>query len=66
MAKNYLNEKELATLNLIVSQFLDFAKLQARNRKLMYMADWKAKLDAFLTLNEKVSSLNPTTKLKPI
>ncbi|MBU4480599.1 virulence RhuM family protein [Patescibacteria group bacterium] len=51
VAKNYLNEEELSTLNLIVSQYLDFAELQARGRKPMYMADWKAKLDAFLTLN---------------
>jgi len=53
VAKNYLNEEELSTLNLIVSQYLDFAELQARGRKPMYMADWKAKLDAFLTLNDR-------------
>lgn len=53
VAKNYLNEQELSTLNLIVSQYLDFAELQARARKPMFMADWKAKLDAFLTLNDR-------------
>jgi len=53
VAKNYLNEEELSTLNLIVSQYLDFAELQARGRKPMYMADWKAKLDVFLTLNDQ-------------
>ena len=53
VAKNYLNEQELSTLNLIVSQYLDFAELQARARKPMYMADWKAKLDAFLALNDR-------------
>ena len=53
VAKNYLNEEELSTLNLIVSQYLDFAELQARGRKPMYMADWKAKLDAFLALNDR-------------
>ena len=58
VAKSYLNEEELSTLNLIVSQYLDFAELQARGRKPMYMAHWKAKLDAFLALNEKVNSLN--------
>ena len=47
-------EQELSTLNLIVSQYLDFAELQARGRKLMYMADWKTKLDAFLALNDQV------------
>ncbi|MCK4825843.1 virulence RhuM family protein, partial [bacterium] len=34
--------------------YLDFAELQARGRKLMYMADWKTKLDAFLALNDQV------------
>lgn len=29
IAKNYLSEKELQRLNLMVSQFLDFAELQA-------------------------------------
>jgi len=58
VAKNYLNEEELSTLNLIVSQYLDFAELQARGRKPMYMADWKAKLDVFLTLNDQDISLN--------
>ena len=53
VAKNYLNEPELSILNLIVSQYLDFAELQGRARKPMYMADWKAKLDAFLTLNDR-------------
>ncbi len=53
VAKNYLSEQELSTLNLIVSQYLDFAELQARGRKPMYMADWKAKLDVFLTLNDQ-------------
>ena len=31
---------------------MDFAERQARQRKVMYMADWKVKLDAFLQLNE--------------
>ena len=29
IAKNYLSEKELQVLNLLVSQYLDFAELQA-------------------------------------
>ena len=44
VAKNYVSEEELSTLNLIVSQYVDFAELQARGRKLMYMADWKVKI----------------------
>lgn len=50
VAKNYLNEKELDVLNRIVTMYLDFAELQALNRKPMYMRDWIAKLDDFLKL----------------
>lgn len=53
IAKNYLNQEEMITLELLVNQYLDFAELQARQRKVMYMADWKAKLDAFLELNDR-------------
>ena len=49
VAKNYLNEDELKRLGLIVSQYLDFAELQALDRRPMYMRDWIARLDAFLT-----------------
>jgi len=51
VAKNYLNEKELEYLRLLVSQFLDFAELQALEMKPMRMDDWVAKLDALLTLS---------------
>jgi len=53
IAKNYLSEKELHQLNLIVSLYLDFAELQATNERPMRMGDWVAKLDAFLQLSEK-------------
>jgi hypothetical protein len=53
IAKNYLPEKELHQLNLIVSLYLDFAELQATNCRLMKMSDWIAKLDDFLKLSEK-------------
>jgi len=53
IAKNYLNEKELDNLNRIVSMYLDYAELQANNRKIMNMKDWIQKLDAFLQFNEK-------------
>jgi hypothetical protein len=53
IAKNYLTEKELHQLNLIVSLYLDFAELQATNGRLMKMKDWIAKLDDFLKLSEK-------------
>lgn len=53
IAKNYLNDKELEALNLIVSLYLDFAELQALSRKPMTMAQWIAKLDGFLTLSDR-------------
>lgn len=48
VAKNYLTAGELDTLNRLVTIYLDFAELQALNRKPMYMRDWIAKLDEFL------------------
>ena len=53
VAKNYLGEEELDHLNRIVNQYLEFAELQALQRKPMHMADWKKKLHDFLTLNER-------------
>lgn len=53
VAKNYLNREEIDLLNLIVSQYLDFAELQARTRKTMYMRDWARKLDDFLRVNDR-------------
>ncbi len=53
IAKNYLTEDELKQLNLIVSMYLDFAELQATNKKPMRMADWIKKLDDFLIISEK-------------
>lgn len=53
VAKNYLNEEELDFFNLIVAMYLDFAELQAKNKKVMYMKDWVVKLDAFLQFHER-------------
>jgi hypothetical protein len=53
IAKNYLNEEEMGLLNLIVTQYLDFAEFQARTRKVMYMGDWTRKLDDFLRVNDR-------------
>ncbi len=52
IAKNYLNHDEIKDLELLVSQYLDFAERQARQKKTLYMVDWKTKLDAFLALND--------------
>jgi hypothetical protein len=53
IAKNYLRESEISELNRIVSMFLDYADDQARRRKQVFMADWKAKLDDFLRFNQR-------------
>lgn len=53
IAKNYLNESELAALNNLVEQYLVFAEGQAMRRVAMRMSDWITKLDGFLTLNER-------------
>lgn len=53
IAKNYLTEDELDTLNRIVSLYLDFAELQAKSHTPMYMKDWVQKLDDFLRLSNR-------------
>ncbi len=53
IAKNYLNELELAALNNLVEQYLVFAEGQAMRRVPMKMNDWIQKLDGFLTLNDR-------------
>lgn len=50
-AKNYLTEKELKSLNRIVTMYLDYAEDQAERGNVMYMKDWKEKLDLFLQFN---------------
>lgn len=52
IAKNYLNEKELDSLNRIVTMFLDYAEIQAEKGIAMTMKDWIKKLDSFLQFNE--------------
>lgn len=53
VAKNYLSLEELDFFNRIVTMYLDYAEMQAKNKKVMYMKDWVVKLDAFLQFNEK-------------
>ncbi len=33
--------------------YLDYAEMQAKNKKVLYMEDWIVKLDAFLQFNEQ-------------
>jgi hypothetical protein len=51
-AKNYLSEKELKSLNRIVTMYLDYAESQAERQNAMTMEDWIEKLDGFLEFNE--------------
>ena len=53
VAKNYLSLEELDFFNRIVTMYLDYAELQAKNKQVMTMKDWVTKLDAFLKFNEK-------------
>lgn len=51
IAKNYMTQEEISTLNLIVNMYLDYAELQAKQRHAMHMADWEEKLNQFLQFN---------------
>ena len=51
VAKNYLTEGELQVLNRIVNLYIEYAELQALERKPMTMRDWIAKLDEFLKIS---------------
>lgn len=51
VAKNYLTEEELQTLNRIVSLYIEFAELQALDRRPMTMRQWIEKLDEFLKIS---------------
>ena len=53
VAKNYLREPEIQSLNRIVTMWLDYAEDQALRRKEVFLKDWAEKLDAFLTFNER-------------
>jgi hypothetical protein len=53
IAKNYLRADELKSLNHIVTMYLDHAEFQASRGRLMTMADWEKRLDAFLLFNEQ-------------
>jgi hypothetical protein len=53
IAKNYLSERELQVINLLVSQYLDYAELQAIEQKSMTMLQWIDKLDNLLSLSNR-------------
>ena len=51
IAKNYLTENELQVLNRIINLYIEYAELQALERKPMMMRDWITKLDEFLKIS---------------
>ena len=53
VAKNYLTQKELKSLDRFVTMYLDYAESQAERTIPMTMQDWAGKLDAFLQFNER-------------
>ena len=53
IAKNYLERDELEELNRIVTMFLDHAEDMARQKIPMYMKNWAATLDEFLTFRRR-------------
>lgn len=51
VAKNYMSQEEISTLNLIVNMYLDYAELMAKSHREMHMSDWEIKLGEFLRFN---------------
>lgn len=51
VAKNYMTQEEISTLNLIVNMYLDYAELMAKSHREMHMAEWENKLGEFLRFN---------------
>ena len=61
IAKNYLSEDEIDTLNRMVVIFLETAELQAKGRKDITMDFWRKNVDGIITFNEKSLLLNAGT-----
>jgi hypothetical protein len=59
IAKNYLMEQELKSLDRFVTMYLDFAKDQAERGIPLTMSDWVEKLNAFLQFNQREILDNP-------
>ena len=53
VAKNYLSEKEVESLNLLTTAFLDMAEDRARRHLLTKMADWKTFLEKYLNMTDR-------------
>ncbi len=53
IAKNYLTEKEIDTLNRLVSLFLDTAELRIQNEEILTLDYWKSETDNLLAFSKK-------------
>ena len=53
IAKNYLSEKEIESLNLLTTAFLDMAEDRARRHIIMKMTDWKTLLERYLQISDR-------------
>ncbi len=53
IAKNYLSETELASLERIVSAYLDIAEDMAMRHIPMTMNDWEVRLDRFIAMTDR-------------
>ena len=53
VAKNYLSEQEIRSLERIVSAYLDFAEDRAERHIPMTMEDWAKRLDVFLMADDR-------------
>ena len=59
IAKNYLKEKEIKSLDRFVTMYLDYAEDQAERGFPMTMSDWAEKLNVFLKFNQREVLENP-------
>ncbi|MRS17231.1 hydroxyacid dehydrogenase [Enterobacteriaceae bacterium RIT691] len=53
IAKNYLNEDELDSLNRLASMFFEFAEFRAKKKQHLKLADWRQFIDKFMAFNEQ-------------
>lgn len=53
IAKNYLTQNEIDSLNRFVTVFLEMAELRAKDRKDLTLSFWKQNVDKIIEFNEK-------------
>ena len=53
IAKNYLSDKEIESLNLLTTAFLDMAEDRAQRHIIMKMTDWKTLLERYLQISDR-------------